>query len=221
MFARLRYRGINFTLNSREFEPTLAPPTEAAPSSMFYVYVDDVPAATAAMREAGASVLGRPAGARARSIRLHLGSGTPDLSAGERLNETFLHQHARVLGDDMRLAGAADHAAPALQQKSVFVQGKGEPAVHAGVTEKELCQRLQRQDFGRYLPDLHRVDPLGTFRDQMRQVGIPSGEFSQLLRAGFPHLQYLDEVRMPPVFGRCRPVAGFPHCAATATPRGP
>ncbi|MFJ2617706.1 VOC family protein [Glutamicibacter sp. NPDC087344] len=60
MFARLRYRGINFTLNSREFEPTLAPPAEAAPSSMFYVYVDDVPAATAAMREAGASVLEEP-----------------------------------------------------------------------------------------------------------------------------------------------------------------
>lgn len=61
MFARLRYRGINFTMNSREFEPLLTPPAaDAAPTSMFYVYVDDVPEAAAAMAAAGASVLEEP-----------------------------------------------------------------------------------------------------------------------------------------------------------------
>ncbi len=61
LFARMRYRGINITMNDPSFEPSLrAPAAGAQPAAMFYVYVDDVRATTAKATAAGATLVEEP-----------------------------------------------------------------------------------------------------------------------------------------------------------------
>jgi PhnB protein len=56
-FARLRYRGMNFTLNSMRFDPGLRPPAaDQAPSFAFYLYVDDLAQTASAMQTGGATI---------------------------------------------------------------------------------------------------------------------------------------------------------------------
>ncbi len=54
-FARLRYRGINLTLNSTRFDPGLRPPSaDGTATFAFYLYVDDLAHTASAMEAAGA-----------------------------------------------------------------------------------------------------------------------------------------------------------------------
>lgn len=56
LFARMRYRGVNFTLNSPRFDPGLHPPSAGStPPFAFYLYVDDLAKTAAAMRAEGAT----------------------------------------------------------------------------------------------------------------------------------------------------------------------
>jgi PhnB protein len=56
LFARMRYRGCNFTLNKIGWDFDGQPPADAghAPPFQFYLYVDDVAATSARMKEQGA-----------------------------------------------------------------------------------------------------------------------------------------------------------------------
>ena len=57
-FARLRYRGMNFTLNSTRFDPGLRPPSaDETPPFAFYLYVDDLAQTASAMQAGGATTL--------------------------------------------------------------------------------------------------------------------------------------------------------------------
>ncbi|RPK55414.1 Glyoxalase-like domain protein [Streptomyces sp. ADI96-02] len=58
IFARMRYRGTNFTLNSPEFDPSLKQPKPGDDSNFaFYVYVDDVRAVESRVKLAGGETL--------------------------------------------------------------------------------------------------------------------------------------------------------------------
>jgi PhnB protein len=58
LFARMRFRGVNFTLNDPSFEPHMHRPTTDSPATVvYYLYVDDVRASQAAMTAAGATVV--------------------------------------------------------------------------------------------------------------------------------------------------------------------
>ncbi len=63
-FARMRYRGANFTLNSADFETGLQAPGKGADQEqsnfLFYLYVDDVRLTMARMVERGAKVVYTP-----------------------------------------------------------------------------------------------------------------------------------------------------------------
>lgn len=58
LFARLRYRGNNFTLNKEHWDSACLSPASSGqtPPFIFYLYVDDVAALTEQMVQAGASV---------------------------------------------------------------------------------------------------------------------------------------------------------------------
>jgi PhnB protein len=61
LFARMRYRGANFTVNARDFEPGLAPPQGGeTPTFLFYLYVDNVAEAVAKVTALGAEVTREP-----------------------------------------------------------------------------------------------------------------------------------------------------------------
>jgi PhnB protein len=59
VFARMRFRGSNFTISAPGFDSDLQSPLASGqrPSFAFYLYVDDAPAVVAAMAERGAEVL--------------------------------------------------------------------------------------------------------------------------------------------------------------------
>lgn len=60
-FARMRYRGANFTMNSAGFETGLKAPSEGEPGSfLFYIYVDDVNLTVARMAERSARIVVAP-----------------------------------------------------------------------------------------------------------------------------------------------------------------
>jgi PhnB protein len=56
LFARMTYRGCNFTINREEFDVPGRPPslTQQAPSFLFYLYVDDVLAVSQSLQASGA-----------------------------------------------------------------------------------------------------------------------------------------------------------------------
>lgn len=61
LFARLRYRGTNVTLNRTGFDSDLQQPSETdRPPFIFYLYVDDVDATARRMRDAGATIVSEP-----------------------------------------------------------------------------------------------------------------------------------------------------------------
>lgn len=62
LFARIRYRGTNFTINKEGWDSDLnSPVTSGTPTPfIFYMYVDDVFTLTNEMVEAGATVLSEP-----------------------------------------------------------------------------------------------------------------------------------------------------------------
>lgn len=62
LFARIRYRGTNFTINKEGWDSDLSSPqTSGSPTPfIFYMYVDDTVALVEAMKQAGASVLSKP-----------------------------------------------------------------------------------------------------------------------------------------------------------------
>ncbi|HEY4437745.1 MAG TPA: VOC family protein [Lelliottia sp.] len=63
LFARIRYRGTNFTLNQEGWDSKLSSPqTSGTPTPfIFYLYVDDAVALVGEMVQAGATVLNEPA----------------------------------------------------------------------------------------------------------------------------------------------------------------
>lgn len=62
LFARIRYRGTNFTINKEGWDSDLSSPqTSGSPTPfIFYMYVDDTVALVEAMKQAGASVVSEP-----------------------------------------------------------------------------------------------------------------------------------------------------------------
>lgn len=62
LFARIRYRGTNFTINKEGWDSDLSSPqTSGSPTPfIFYMYVDDTVALVEAMKQAGASVMSEP-----------------------------------------------------------------------------------------------------------------------------------------------------------------
>lgn len=74
LFARMRHRGGHFTLNRSGFDPRLRPPDAARPTPFaFYLYVDDLRAAVAAMEAAGAVVAIAPRAEPWGDLRARLG----------------------------------------------------------------------------------------------------------------------------------------------------
>ena len=62
LFARIRYRGINFTINKENWDSDLLSPLSSgqATSFIFYLYVDDVKQIVKDMVNGGASILNSP-----------------------------------------------------------------------------------------------------------------------------------------------------------------
>ncbi|MEQ9846373.1 VOC family protein [Pectobacterium brasiliense] len=62
LFARIRYRGTNFTINKEGWDSDLTSPvTSGVPTAfIFYMYVDDAVTLVNEMVEAGATVLNEP-----------------------------------------------------------------------------------------------------------------------------------------------------------------
>ncbi|HDS9357536.1 TPA: VOC family protein [Enterobacter cancerogenus] len=62
LFARMRYRGTNFTLNKEGWDSDLVSPQTSGQATpfIFYIYVDDAAELTRAMEIAGAEVLAEP-----------------------------------------------------------------------------------------------------------------------------------------------------------------
>lgn len=62
LFARMRYRGTNFTINKEGWDSELLSPlTSGQPSPfIFYLYVDDAVALTESMTAAGATLISAP-----------------------------------------------------------------------------------------------------------------------------------------------------------------
>lgn len=62
LFARIRYRGTNFTINKEGWDSDLLGPHSSGQVTpfIFYLYVDDAVAMTNAMARAGATVLSAP-----------------------------------------------------------------------------------------------------------------------------------------------------------------
>ena len=62
LFARIRYRGTNFTLNKEGWDSNLLGPQSSGQATpfIFYLYVDDAIALTKSMTDAGALVLSEP-----------------------------------------------------------------------------------------------------------------------------------------------------------------
>jgi len=63
LFARIRYRGTNFTINKEGWDSDLtSPQTSGTPTPfIFYMYVDDVAVLVNEMVQAGAMVINEPA----------------------------------------------------------------------------------------------------------------------------------------------------------------
>lgn len=63
LFARIRYRGTNFTINKEGWDSDLKSPNTsgAMPPFIFYMYVDDMITLVNEMIEAGSTVLNEPA----------------------------------------------------------------------------------------------------------------------------------------------------------------
>lgn len=63
LFARIRYRGTNFTINKEGWDSDLKSPqtTESPTPFIFYMYVDDVESLVHEMVQAGATILNAPA----------------------------------------------------------------------------------------------------------------------------------------------------------------
>lgn len=63
LFARIRYRGTNFTLNQEGWDSDLRSPLTSGnpPQFIFYLYVDDAVSQVNKMVQAGARVLNEPA----------------------------------------------------------------------------------------------------------------------------------------------------------------
>lgn len=63
LFARIRYRGTNFTINKEGWDSDLKSPNTsgAMPPFIFYMYVDDMITLVNEMVEAGSTVLNEPA----------------------------------------------------------------------------------------------------------------------------------------------------------------
>jgi uncharacterized glyoxalase superfamily protein PhnB len=59
LFARIRYRGTNFTINKEGWDSELLSPLSSghAPSTIFYLYVDNLDSLVTEMQKAGATVL--------------------------------------------------------------------------------------------------------------------------------------------------------------------
>ncbi|MBB1199540.1 VOC family protein [Enterobacteriaceae bacterium 89] len=62
LFARIRYRGTNFTINKEGWDSDLLGPQSSGQATpfIFYLYVDDAAALTKAMADGGAKVLREP-----------------------------------------------------------------------------------------------------------------------------------------------------------------
>ncbi|WP_367299025.1 VOC family protein [Hafnia alvei] len=63
LFARIRYRGTNFTINKEGWDSDLSSPQTSGSSTpfIFYMYVDDAVALVDGMQKAGATILSQPA----------------------------------------------------------------------------------------------------------------------------------------------------------------
>lgn len=62
LFARIRYRGTNFTINKEGWDSDLSSPQTSGSSTpfIFYMYVDDAVAVVDCMEKAGATLLSQP-----------------------------------------------------------------------------------------------------------------------------------------------------------------
>lgn len=62
LFARIRYRGTNFTLNKEGWDSNLLGPQSSGQATpfIFYIYVDDAILLTKSMTDAGALILSDP-----------------------------------------------------------------------------------------------------------------------------------------------------------------
>ena len=107
-FARMRYRGSNFTLSkdgSFEFAGQCPQKSQTLPPLMFYLYVDDVDLGMEQALAAGCELLqqarlefsGRPKGQIARPFRLCLGACHPYIRCSIALKQLKLFQDFRSI----------------------------------------------------------------------------------------------------------------------------